>query len=178
MVQEGETVIKGQPLIIPQTKGDEVRAIIRATVWLEGVAYTELVKQIPIKTGRSRSLWGLELSNLNLFPRFLEPDYQDYVVKSSKINLPEWRNFKFPVEVIKESYQEIDYLIEERDYEQALFLAQEKALGAIVSELDSGTVILEVKQEIMEDNEQNENLVGVRILFKTEMDIAQTNYSN
>ncbi|MFW6279156.1 MAG: sporulation protein YqfD [Bacillota bacterium] len=178
VVDEGATVLKGQPLVVPEYEGQEVRAIVRAHVWFTSTREVPLEKWIPVPTGREGTVWGLKVGAYSFTTDFLQPSFDHYRYLREKKLLTKWRNFNFSVELIKERYSELSFFTEERGYEQAVFLARDKALKSLLKEMDSGTEILKVTEKDVTKNLNQKNRVKLKLMVKTEMNIAREDSIN
>lgn len=176
VVKEGDTVTRGQTLIIgnPPKVGEEkkeARGIVRAYVWYKETATARLNLKQPVYTGKRKTIWGLKYkSHLFRFP--VKPEFKAYVLNKKIKRLLEWRNINFPLEFIIEEYKEVKYLTENRNREIALFIAREKAMEKVLDNLSPETVIIDVRAR--EIKSKYKNKVKVSVLLKVEEDIAKS----
>ena len=171
LVGKGDTVIAGQPLIKAHDKEEkDIKGIVRAKVWYEAEATVNFLDKNIIYTGEQKSKWGIKAGNFFFwFPFLRSPSFTNYK-KEIKIISPEWRNFSFPIEIIKEDYKKINYIENKREYSTALYTAKTEAFKEILKEIDSETVIQKTKYEVIEETDDK---IQVRVLVQGEENIAQ-----
>ncbi|MFW6268784.1 MAG: sporulation protein YqfD [Bacillota bacterium] len=171
VVKEGETVNKNQILIVPENENEKVQGIVKAEVWYESFGKAKFKDITTVYTGNSINKWKIKFGSKEYNISGNVVDFDSYIVERSKKIIPEWRNINIPIEVIKEKYKEVEYIIKNRDRDQTLYVAKNEAFKKILNKLDTGTVILESKFEIY--NLDEEDKAGVRMLLKTEENIAK-----
>ncbi|ACL70011.1 sporulation protein YqfD [Halothermothrix orenii] len=171
VVEEGDTVLSGQPLIIKRDKNERARGIVRAYVWYEAEGKVPVNYKEVKYTGKSKTIYRLKFGEYGLSIPWNKPDWKSYRIRKEIKSLPEWRNLSIPIELIREEYRQIKYVKGKRSYKTALFLAKEKALKKILREIDSGTIILNVNSRVIET--KNENVVKIKLLIQTEENIAK-----
>jgi len=169
-VREGDTVVKGQVLIVPDNDGDEVRGIVKADVWYDAVGEAVSYKEKVLTTGRLKTFWGVKVGSFACWLSKIDSPYQQYVRKRELKKLFIWRNIALPIELIKEEHIEIDLLKENRSTQLTMFYAKEKALTEILKSLAEDSVIEDVIYKISEIKEKNR--IKIRILMKVEENIA------
>ena len=179
VVSEGNTVLRGQTLIVAESHTEyekPLRAVVKAYVWYETLATTDLLYKKAIFTGDNTVNWSLQLGdNIYRLP-FFKPSFAKYEININKKTLSQWTNIMFPVELVKERYREIEYLTIERNPATALFLAREKALISILPRLGLQAVILEI--DFAEFIDKTNNQVKVRLVIKTEEEIGVSDFKN
>ncbi|MFW6007559.1 MAG: sporulation protein YqfD, partial [Halanaerobiales bacterium] len=173
IVEEGETVTENQVLILPGKSSDDLRmeAIVKAEVWYETFGEAQFEEKEPVYTGDTITKWKINLGSYTFEIPYKDIRFDEYVIQKRKKNLPKWRNISIPIELNKEKYNEVEYLIEERNYDETLYHAKNQALKKMLKKLSSSTVILESKFEIVDIDEEDKILV--RMLLKSEENIAK-----
>lgn len=171
LVKEGDTVTEGQVLVLPGSDG-EARAIIKAEIWYEARAESPLKEQLIINTGKKRTKWGVKLADRLIRFSTTIPPYDQYRLKRSSKKIFAWRNISLPIELFKEEYQEIKILEMNNSAELALFKAKEKALAGILLHIEEGSLIESVYLEVVENEDNNNEKIKLRLMIKTEENIA------
>ncbi len=169
-VSEGDTVVKGQTLIVPSDDAEEVRGIVKADVWYEAVGESILLNEQILTTGRVKTFWGVKIGSWLGWLSEIDTPYQQYKRKRETKRLFIWRNIALPIELIKEEHIEINIMKEERSSHLALFYAKEEALKKILKSLADDSLIEDI---IYKDKEvEDKNQISVRLLMKVEENIA------
>lgn len=198
LVEEGETVKKGQLLIKAASKyqayaetdwegnlppyltkenNDKVEAakgIIKAKVWYEGYGEAPLKIAEERLTGKKEKSIKFKIGSKKFHisgPR--QVDYQHYKTKKETKSLSLWRNLPLPIEIIKVEYQQTAIYQEERSWDAAKFLAKERAMENILNSLSSNAIITQSKEFIIDDKKKEDNIVRVKVLVEVEKDIAK-----
>ncbi len=172
VVEEGDTVTKGQTLIVglADDRGEKSRArgIVKADTWHEASGEVKLQCEQALYTGESSKSLVIRVGSKSL--RVLSPpSYSKYTISRTRKRVLKGRNYKFPIEFIIEEYKEVKYFKYARKKEVALFMARERAINNILTKLDSNSVIIDVKSEV---KSIKDGIVKVRVLMKTEENIA------
>jgi similar to stage IV sporulation protein len=194
VVKEGDTVIPGQILIsgiilppddilgekndgqLEEDRGNtkmtestivHAKGLVRARVWYEGYGEALLTEKITRPTGRVISRLCMKIGAKEIIlrgPQNIAPgNYkEDRVVKKPL----QWRNLSVPVELITESYLELEDYSEQRTKGQALELARQRALSGVSERMPANARILirEIKEIITKNPE---NIVRVRVFLET-----------
>lgn len=169
-VSEGDTVVKGQTLIVPSNDEENVRGIVKANVWYEAVGEAFLLKEQILTTGRVKTFWGVKIGSWLGWLSEIDTPYQQYKRKRETKRLFIWRNIALPIELIKEEHIEINLMKEKRSSPLALFYAKEEALTKILKSLADDSLIVDL---IYKDNKvEDKNQISVRLLMKVEENIA------
>ncbi|MDI3547719.1 MAG: hypothetical protein PWR10_1371 [Halanaerobiales bacterium] len=171
VVKEGDTVTKGQPLIITSKNQEQAIGIVKAHVWYEATGSSKLYLKEIEYTGRSKTIWGVKFREKIIWLTRDKPPYKKYQRERQIKRIPKWRNIDFPIELIKEKYKEVRYHQEKRSKDLCFYLAKKKAIEKIISEINPEGVILDIRTE--EIAVSDPNLIKVRILVKVEEDIAK-----
>jgi similar to stage IV sporulation protein len=167
-VKEGDTVTRGQPLIISDQQ-QQARGIVKAYVWYESTGLYPLITREVVFTGESRTIWGIGWNDQILWLTRNNPLFGSYQRERQIKRMAKWRNICFPIELIKEKQEEIKIIFEKRSSNIALYLARKEAIKEIFSRIDPAAVILDIQTEVLTDTDE---IVMIRILIKTEEDIA------
>lgn len=168
-VKEGDTVSKGQVLVVPDVKSGEARAIIKADVWYEAVEESFACNKKIIYTGSIKTFWGVKIGLSKFYLSNIEPPFKEYKRKQELKKIFIWRNIGLPIELIKEEHQELILYRENWSYQLTLFKAREKAFAKILELLDNGSVIEEVTEQILTCNQER---IKLRLLVKVEENIV------
>jgi similar to stage IV sporulation protein len=194
VVKEGDTVIPGQILIsgiilppddilgekndgqLEEDRGNtkmtestivHAKGLVRARVWYEGYGEALLTEKMNRPTGRVISRLCMKIGAKEIIlrgPQNIAPgNYkEDRVVKKPL----QWRNISVPVELITESYLELEDYSEQRTKGQALELARQRALSGVSERMPANARILirEIKEIITKNPE---NIVRVRVFLET-----------
>jgi similar to stage IV sporulation protein len=169
-VKEWDTVSEGQILIVPGTEDKGAKGIVKAYVWYEGIGEASLINKGYLFTGEEMNRWGFRIYNKELYFPYKKPGYKSYKIKRVINDLSKWRIIKIPIELIKEEYREIVFYEEDRSIETALFVARERAMDEVLNSLTPDALIIDIISSQVETN--NKNTVSVRVLLKSEEDIA------
>lgn len=173
VVKVGDTVNKGQTLIVPDIGDEKARGIVLASVWYEGIGSAFVHKQEIIPTDTIKRYWGLKIGSQIFWLKKIEPQYLKYLRKREINTSLKWRNISFPIELIKEEHRKVSIINKKRTRDTALFLAKEAALKGIITRLKSDSIIEETF--LNEIDTSDKNMVKVRGLVKVKEDIAVLN---
>jgi similar to stage IV sporulation protein len=189
VVEQGETVQKGQLLIVgkmkvpdhyaeyPQDQEPEMkeietkaRGMVEALVWYEGYAEIPLYHVNKRKTGNLSSSISLTVGD-KIF-RFWGAEsspYRNYELEKIKRAIV-WRNLRLPVELVNNNYWEYEVEIRPVSPHQALEEARNQALLKANSQLPRGAAI---KKRFVDEYYFFElGTVGCRVMIETLEDIA------
>lgn len=169
VVKEGDTVSKGQVLVVPELKSGEARAIIKANVWYDTVRETHTSIKMILYTGRVKTFWGVKIGSSKFYLTNVNPPFNQYKRIQELKKIFRWRNIELPIELIKEEHQELTLYKENWSYQLALFKAREKAFAEILALLNNDTIIEDVSEQILVDDKTN---IKLRLLVKVEENIA------
>ncbi|MFW6270052.1 MAG: sporulation protein YqfD [Bacillota bacterium] len=171
VVSEGDTVREGQLIILADNDNQDARGIVKADVWYDATALVQLSNESLLKTGRSKSFYGIKIGSNSYFLPETKQRYKNYLRKHLTKKIFRWRNITLPIELLKEEYHEINLIIENRSHELASFLAKEKALSQILKNLDSDAKIISIDfEKILNEKDKN---IQVRVIVKVEENIAR-----
>ncbi|MFW6305811.1 MAG: sporulation protein YqfD [Bacillota bacterium] len=165
-VREGDTVNKGQVLIVSNNGNETARGIVKANVWYDAYGEGILYKERILSTGRLRTYWGFRIGSYSFWLSNINSPFREYKrrLEIKKIRL--WRNIIFPLELLKEEHYEIVLLKEKKNEQLALHSARQDAMRKILKMLGDNTVIEEVL--IKKIDTGNDQKVRIRLLMRTE----------
>lgn len=169
-VKKGDTVSKGQVLIVPERVGGEARGIVKADIWYDAIGEANYYNETILTTGRLKTFWGIKIGTNIYWLSELDSSFDKYKRKRELKNIFRWRNISLPIELIKEEHIEIVLIKAEKSPESTLFGAKEKAFFNILPLLKDGSVIDYVNYEIIESEEKDK--IMIRLLMKVEENIA------
>lgn len=189
MVKKGDTVKKGDILIkgvpregkeilpiapIPSLPPQFIRAngIVKARVWYEGYGETQLVREIPERTGQKKvgiTLRFLEYE-IHLKSPTVDPNGQFEVEKVNK-KISWWRNSDIAVESIISAYYETTTKVVELSIEEAKEQGKATALAEVQSLIPETAHVLSRTIEVLKTPEAN--LVRIKVNIETAEDIGQ-----
>lgn len=173
VVQEGETVKRGDLLIRGRENGKRVmaRGIVRAKVWYEGRGSQPLKVRNFLLTGAKK--WGYTLKmgtrDFHIWG-VRDPGFDKYRLQRDVKSFTFWRNLNFPIELIKENFLEVKEQNVSLDSETAFLLAEEEAYRQLIHLIPFDGKIIRVK--VMQREIVNRRAV-VRVLLEVEEEIAQ-----
>lgn len=78
VVKEGDTVSRGQVLVIPEAENEETRAIIRANVWYDAVGEASTRNRMILYTGRKKTFWGVKIGPGKFYLTKIKPPFKQY----------------------------------------------------------------------------------------------------
>ncbi|MFZ5645443.1 MAG: sporulation protein YqfD [Bacillota bacterium] len=197
-VKEGDTVLPGQTLISgiippPETREPDVlnpgdttvepapvlppayvhaRGVVRARVWYEGYGEASFIEEGVRQTGNTVSRVCIKIAGKEIILKGSKSiPYPLYEVQRDVKKAPGWRNLSIPVEIITESYIELENFKVKRSRSEALELARKNALESARSNAEGEMNIIEQKiEEVAVKNP--ENLIRVRAYIETLEDIG------
>jgi len=146
VVKEGQTVKKDQVLIKASggmteysidMKGKSMtennvdapaaKGFVRGRVWYSIEKEVPLSELITEKTGEKANGWGIKIQDRVIMITNQSSPYSMSIKESRSYALPVWRNYSFPVEIIKAQYEETQNVKVERSVEEARRLAETQA---------------------------------------------------
>jgi similar to stage IV sporulation protein len=169
VVKEGDTIKKGQVLIkatggmteysfdvtgkasakqnavdAPAAKG-----FVRGRVWYSSEKKVPLQEDITEKTGRSANGWGIKIQDRVIMITNQTSPYGEAIKETKSYALPVWRNWRFPVEIIKIQYEETQKVHVERTVSAAKELAENLAREELKGKIPPEAKILQDKVRIL-----------------------------
>ncbi|QTL97967.1 sporulation protein YqfD [Iocasia frigidifontis] len=169
IVSKGDTVTEGQPLILAGEGEERAHGIVRAYVWYTAEALCRYNINEVIFTGENRKFWGIKIADKTFWLKPIKANFNNYKRKREIKTIPKWRNINIPLELIIEEHREINFISEKLSRESAIFLAKEKALYTILSDIPADAVIHSVQSR---DISLDDKTVKIKLLVKVEEDIA------
>lgn len=179
LVHEGEMVKAGQVLIkatggmkeysfdvsgqsgaskestinVPVAKG-----FVRGRVWYSSEKKVPLTEDIPRETGKTANGWGIKINDRVIMITNLESPFDNTVKETKSYNLPGWRNWRFPVEIINIHYKEIQTIHVKRTISEARQLAETLAREELKEKITPGAKVLREKVRIMSSGKGVEHI--------------------
>ncbi|KJS15227.1 MAG: stage IV sporulation protein [Peptococcaceae bacterium BRH_c4b] len=143
------------------------KGLVRARVWYEGYGEALLTEKMSRPTGRVISRVCMKIGTKEIIlkgPKNISPgNYKEERILKKPL---QWRNLNVPVELITESYLELENYSEQRTRGQALELARHKALSVVSKKMPANARVL--VREIKEVSVKNpENIVRVKVFLET-----------
>lgn len=165
---DGQTPIINVPRELIRAKG-----IIKARIWYESYAETELKHTTVTFTGNRQMAVSLKLGGTEVsFNETPEQPFAEFETEIIHKQLPVWRNSEVAVESTIKIYREINTNLEEKSFEQARDEAHTKAIQAVQEVIPESAQILSRNYEVLKTPE--ENIVRVKVNVETIEDIGQT----
>jgi similar to stage IV sporulation protein len=147
VVKEGQTVKKGQVLIkasggmteysfdVNGKSGAKLNAVdapaakgfVRGRVWYHSEQTIAHQEELTEKTGKSANGWGIKIIDRVIMITNEKSPYPDSIQEINSYAMPAWRNWRFPVEIIKTQYEETQKIHAERTVSEARALAEKLA---------------------------------------------------
>jgi len=168
VVKEGDTVKKGQVLIkaaggmteysIDVSNSREVKqnlvdapaakGFVRGRVWYSAEKEVKLAEEFTEKTGRITVGWGIKIQDRVIMITNQNNPYEQAITETKSYALPSWRNWRFPVELIKVTYEETKNVHVERTVSEARQLAEAQAREELRSLIPAEAQVLREKVRI------------------------------
>jgi len=177
LIHEGQTVQKGQVLIkaaggmteysfdmngkavvknnidAPAAKG-----FIRGRVWYSVDKEVPLDEEIIEKTGKIANGWGIKMKDRVIMITNQDSPYSMSIKESQSYALPAWRNWSFPVELIRIRYEETQKVKVKRTVAEARKLAETQAREELKKEVSSDAKVLKDQIRILSSEKGVEHL--------------------
>lgn len=181
-VKEGELVKEGQILIRAaggmteysydvggkaDTKENAIDApaakgFVRGRVWYSAQEKVTLQEDLIEKTGKSANGWGIKIKDRVIMITNQKSPYPKSIQESHIIALPGWRNWRFPVEIIKVQYEETQIVHVERTLSEARVHAEAEAREKLKKEIKPDAKILQDKVRVL-SNEKGVEYIRVEL---------------
>ena len=193
-VHEGETVRAGQVLIaqassteFTNTPADPnsaannsggfeanspdsmARGFVRARVWYSAEEEIPLVEDKVEESGRTAMGWGIKFGSRVIMVTMQDSPFGQSNKEVMSHSLKLWRNWHFPVEVIRVKYKELHNVHLERSIAEARKLAEEAARVEVQRKITPGVSVLEENVKVISGNSDAER---VRVEVETYEDLA------
>lgn len=161
LVKTGQLLIKGTLSNVNEYtfdlagSGNEVKKVlvaegfVRGRVWYSKEVQISQEEDVLVETGQKASGWGIKKGDRVIMITNEHSPFSASKQESSIYNLPSWRNWRFPVEIICTRYLETDLLHIQRTKEEATKLAETTALDEIRSIIPPEAKIISERTIIM-----------------------------
>ena len=193
-VHEGEIVRAGQVLItqapisvVPTTpatpnasvnnknsskltpSASVARGFVRGRVWYSAETQIPLVEDKIEESGRVAKGWGIKFGSRVIMVTTPESPFEQVNRDVSSQYLQPWRNWRFPVEVIRVDYKELHSVHRERSVAEARQLAEETARTEVRRKITPGVQIVAENVKVLANISGSER---VRVEVETFEDLA------
>ena len=193
-VHEGETVRAGQVLItqalnpgLPSTPASPnatannsnsskptppasmARGFVRARVWYSAEKQIPLVEDKIEESGKVAIGWGIKFGSRVIMVTMQDSPFEQDNKEVTSHSLKSWRNWRFPVEVIRVKYKELQKMHIERSIAEARQLAEETARTELLQKMTPGVSVVVENVKVLPDNSGAER---VRVEVETYEDLA------
>ncbi|SMC93938.1 sporulation protein YqfD [Sporomusa malonica] len=168
------TATEGQPPVIDVPR-ELIRAkgIIKARVWYESYAETELEETTVTRTGNRQAAVILKIGGSELaFNTTSDQPFREFETEIIHKQLPVWRNSEFAVESTIRLYHEVNSNLAVKSFEDARDEAHAKAIQVVQNSIPEAAQMLSRNFEVLKTPE--ENIVRVKVNVETIEDIGQT----
>ncbi|MBO8168828.1 MAG: sporulation protein YqfD [Thermoanaerobacteraceae bacterium] len=195
-VEEGDAVTAGQVLIsgiiyprqaedtdqdrqqeqetrLQQPRYVHAEGVVKARVWYQAVGEADIVERGRRRTGARVHRISIKLGNKEIIIRGPKNSpYEYYEVVRQVKNLPQWRNFRLPVEVITSTYHEVEKYRVNRGVKGAEQLAVRRASEKIKKQLPAEAKVLSKRVERLDEG--SKRTVKMRVIYEIQEDIGKT----
>ena len=192
-VHEGETVRAGQVLITqaltpglpskpvpnstvnnrnsskPTPPASMARGFVRARVWYSAENQIPLVGDKTEESGRVAMGWGIKFGSRVIMVTMQDSPYEQDNKEVISHSLKPWRNWRFPVEVIRVKYKELHNVHFERSIAEARQMAEETARTELLKKMPPGVTVVVETVKVLPNNSDAER---VRVEVETYEDLA------
>ena len=193
-VHEGETVRAGQVLITqalnPTLPGTPVapnaaennnnsskptppasiaRGFVRARVWYSADKEIPLVEDKVEENGKVAIGWGIKFGSRVIMVTMQNSPFVQVSKEVTSHSLKPWRNWRFPVEVIRVKYKELHNVHFERSIAEARQLAEAAARTEVQKKMTPGVSVVVENVKVLPNNSGAER---VRVEVETYEDLA------
>jgi len=146
LVQPGETVAAGQPLVLPEN--GKARAIINARVWYQGVGSCAEREEQKVNTGMPTKNWWLQNNSGTKLLLWGELPKEDWtIVYEKEQDLSLWQGISLPCFVMEQTYQPQESVLRDWGEEGAKEEAYARAVQAIRQTMPPDSCLL--REEIV-----------------------------
>ncbi len=193
-VHEGETVRAGQVLITqasnaslpntpvapntavgnsktskPTPPTSMARGFVRARVWYSAEKEMPLVEDKVEESGRSAVGWGIKFGSRVIMVTVQDSPFEQDNKEVTSHSLKPWRNWRFPVEVIRVNYKELHKVHFERSIAEARKLAEDAARTEVQKKMTPGVLVVVENVKVLPNTSGAER---VRVEVETYEDLA------
>ena len=184
MVEEGDTVIKGQLLVSgvienehepEQKKLVHSIAEIKARTWYEGNSTTNIKTVEAVRTGKEKKVYTLMLlKNKIKLPLNKDINFQNYDKIELKKVLQIGENLILPFGVIVEKYYENELIDKELSLDEAKKIAKENALKKLIKIIPEDAQIINTGIDYIQ---REDGLITANVVLECMEDIGTTEES-
>jgi similar to stage IV sporulation protein len=181
MVEEGDTVIKGQLLVSgvienehepEQKKLVHSIAEIKARTWYEGNSTTNIKTVEAVRTGKEKKVYTLMLlKNKIKLPLNKDINFQNYDKIELKKVLQIGENLILPFGVIVEKYYENELIDKELSLDEAKKIAKENALKKLIKIIPEDAQIINTGIDYIQ---REDGLITANVVLECMEDIGTT----
>ncbi|MHB8075432.1 sporulation protein YqfD [Desulfosporosinus fructosivorans] len=190
-VHEGETVRAGQVLITqalnpslpsapnaavnnlntskPTPPASMARGFVRARVWYSAEKQTPLVEDNVEESGETAVGWGIKFGSRVIMVTMQDSPFEQDNKEVTSHSLKPWRNWRFPVEVIRVNYKELHKVHFERSIAEARKLAEDAARTEVQKKMTPGVLVVVENVKVLANTSGAER---VRVEVETYEDLA------
>lgn len=193
-VHEGETVRAGQVLIAqvsnpvlpstpsapnttaknpnssqPTPPASMAKGFVRGRVWYSAEEKVPLVEDRVEESGRVVIGWGIKFGSRVIMVTTQDSPFEQVHKEVMSHSLLPWRNWRFPVEVIRVNYKELRPVHIERSVMEARQLAEQAARTEVQKKITTKAPIVEETVKVLSNNSSAER---VRVEVETYEDLA------
>lgn len=179
-VHEGETVRAGQVLITQATgsvqpgaaatpQQSAARGFVRGRVWYSSEKQVPLVEDKVEESGKVAVGWGIKFGSRVIMVTTQDSPFKQYNKEVTTPFFQSWRNWGFPVEVIKISYKELQNVHIEHSGDEARQLAEQAARTDVRSKITPMVPIVAENVKVLPSSSGFER---VRVEVETYEDLA------
>ncbi|MFA6808589.1 MAG: sporulation protein YqfD, partial [Eubacteriales bacterium] len=187
LIHEGETVKAGQVVIKAggglkeysfgnSSEGKEIvvtnpsaKGFVRGRVWYSAESKVLLEEDITEESGAETIGWGIKIKDRVIMITNELCPYESAINKTNSYNLPSWRNWRFPVEIIKVKYRQTLVHHVKRTIDEAQRLAESLAREEMEALIPPDVKVLKDKIRIIESGKGVEH---VRVEAETYEELA------
>jgi len=164
LVNEGDTVIRGQVLITgvilppygsPGETSDKrhvihAKGVVMGRVWRTWQGFLELVHEYETETGRLERAGSLSLGSHELHVGPGRGPFETFAEEKTvyEVPFPSWIRIKPVIRITTTTYRETERFVEITDREEALDNLREKAYTDVKSRIPEGAKILDEREEL------------------------------
>jgi similar to stage IV sporulation protein len=163
MVNAGQTLIKAEGGMVEYrydaggkdafqkdlVNAPAAKGFVRGRVWYSADIEVPLEEDIVEKTGNYATGWGIKIGNRAIMITNQHTPYADSTEVTYSYVLPAWRNWSFPVEIIKKYYEEQQTVHVKRTVAEARELAESRARAELQKEIPDHAKILQNRVRIL-----------------------------
>jgi len=193
-IHEGETVRAGQVLITqavipgitttpvapnstvnnskstkPTPPASIARGFVRARVWYSAEKQIPLVEDKVEESGKFAAGWGIKFGSRVIMVTMQDSPFEQDNKEVTSHSLKPWRNWRFPVEVIRVKYKELQNVHFERSIVEARQLAEATARTEVQKKMTPGVSVVVENVKVIPNNSGAER---VRVEVETYEDLA------